>query len=584
MAKISLTDTSSGYNLAAINNNFQTLQNALNNGALWRDSPVNEPNQMIGTNLDMNNNRVINLPPPISDNEAARLIDVQEAIAGAKTAVLTQFTPYRDITSTNVQGAIQQEVDARFILADKISRAVYASDFGAVGDGVTDDTNAFVNAFAFLNGPGKVIVTGRHYIGQNLNIPSYNWIDGGYRNVGTSKDNTTIPYNTNKYALILSPVVTIRCNGSAGIDRCLIMRQGMPIPTTNPATFQGTAITGVGDDFFVFDSLIIGFAQAVYSSGFQRPRIRNLNFDCTAGIWIDNCADIGLIEDCHGWPWTSVGTATTTQRTGTAYRFTAIGDWHKVVNCFAYNYYRGFWNSSVNDCIFDNCAVDGAGGFAGQIGFVVDGNSIRTRFVNCTASQQATGAFLGNSNPPYSQTIIDNFDCFSSGSVGIEVDNGDVFIRGGHFNNQPYGISVANNNSTVFIDNVRFSNISTNPIFIVNSGATKVFIGRNDYGDFTGIVANANLGWPTIPSASVLSLPNNGDCFIVSGNNSFGTISGGWAGRRITLLFTGSLTLSNSGGGGGLNIAGGTFTVSSGSTITLVYNGTSTWFETGRKA
>lgn len=69
--KIALSDTASGYNLQKINDNFQMLQNALNNDVLWRDNPVGEPNQMIGSNLDMNGNTILNLSLQNYINDAA---------------------------------------------------------------------------------------------------------------------------------------------------------------------------------------------------------------------------------------------------------------------------------------------------------------------------------------------------------------------------------------------------------------------------------------------------------------------------------------------------------------------------------
>lgn len=137
--KVNLSNITSGTNTSTINDNFTQIGNALNNGTLWRLNPVGEPNQMQNL-LDMNANRIINLPSPISNTDAARLQDVVDAIAGARTATLTQFTPYQYATSTNVQGAIQQVVDKTINTASLILNNVKA--FGVVADGITDDTVA----------------------------------------------------------------------------------------------------------------------------------------------------------------------------------------------------------------------------------------------------------------------------------------------------------------------------------------------------------------------------------------------------------------------------------------------------------
>lgn len=115
MSKIVLDDTAGGYNLSKINDNFQKIEDALNNEVLYRDNPDGEPNAM-SNDLDMNGNRIFNLPEPVSPSEAARLQDVQNAIS-ASAANLVSFTPTGDIAATNVQAAIA-EVDAEMHAAD----------------------------------------------------------------------------------------------------------------------------------------------------------------------------------------------------------------------------------------------------------------------------------------------------------------------------------------------------------------------------------------------------------------------------------------------------------------------------------
>ncbi|AXH71946.1 MAG: hypothetical protein [Podoviridae sp. ctbj_2] len=69
MSKVVLPPITGGYNLSRINQNFQEVADALNEGALWRDNPAGEPNEMKNV-LDMNGNRIYNLPDPVLDHEA----------------------------------------------------------------------------------------------------------------------------------------------------------------------------------------------------------------------------------------------------------------------------------------------------------------------------------------------------------------------------------------------------------------------------------------------------------------------------------------------------------------------------------
>lgn len=127
MAKITLGDTVAGYNLQIINNNFDAIEAELQSKVLYRDNPAGEPNQMENA-LDMNGNRIQNLPAPVSPSEAARLQDVNDAVAGVNTAVLTSFDPYLTITSTNVQGAIAELKDEKDTLQTQVNNLTFSTE------------------------------------------------------------------------------------------------------------------------------------------------------------------------------------------------------------------------------------------------------------------------------------------------------------------------------------------------------------------------------------------------------------------------------------------------------------------------
>jgi hypothetical protein len=86
MAKLTLTDESSGYQTTTQRNaNYAAIETALEN-TLSRDGT--SPNAM-GANLDMNNNKVINLAAPTANSDAARWVDVASAV-GLDTTVPSQ--------------------------------------------------------------------------------------------------------------------------------------------------------------------------------------------------------------------------------------------------------------------------------------------------------------------------------------------------------------------------------------------------------------------------------------------------------------------------------------------------------------
>jgi cobalamin biosynthesis Mg chelatase CobN len=82
MSKLDLTDytiTNDTSFITALNNNNALIETALEN-TLSRDGT--SPNTMVAS-LDMNSNRILNLPAPVSDEEPARLVDIGDAIDAA---------------------------------------------------------------------------------------------------------------------------------------------------------------------------------------------------------------------------------------------------------------------------------------------------------------------------------------------------------------------------------------------------------------------------------------------------------------------------------------------------------------------
>lgn len=91
MAKLTLSDLASLQNetsaIATLNDNNDALETALEN-TLSRDGT--SPNTM-GDNLDMNSNRILNLPAPILGSEPVRLSDIDQSTISINTQV-TSYT------------------------------------------------------------------------------------------------------------------------------------------------------------------------------------------------------------------------------------------------------------------------------------------------------------------------------------------------------------------------------------------------------------------------------------------------------------------------------------------------------------
>lgn len=459
----------------------------------------------------------------------------------------------------------------------------------AVGDGITDDTVAFQAAIDSLGVFGGVITLDankKYYIASNLTLKPNVTLRGTYGMVGSPATNISAPYGQLGSAILLNPAATIKLKGGAGVDGVLVYKAGMVFPAADASGFSGTAFTAEGDDCFVTNSMILGFNTAFTSTNYQRANIFNVKIDCVNGIYISNCADIARIDNVHCWPFATIaalGGPTSLQRSGTAFRFTTLGDWNKVTNCFSYGYFRGYWISDCNSMTVHGCGADSTGGYTGQLGFVIDGASTDTRLSFCQAAAQDVGVYISNSvSGPMTQ--ISGLATWACTSHGVLIIQGDVQILGSLIRDTPNGVSSTSANSRIFADKIRFSNISNLP-FNPTVSSTLFKIGNGcDYGNFgSTAVTNSNLTIPSIASAAAISLPPSGDDFQITGTTGIGTIFGGWAGRMITLFFTSNPQIFNSTGSQtAIRLNGSaTFSTSAGSTLTLKHNGTQ-WYEVGR--
>jgi hypothetical protein len=109
MAKITLSNVSSGYNRQNINTNFEDIETDLQEKVLYRDNPDGEANQM-ENELDMNSNDIANAKDIYTSKLYLNGVEVTALYSEAPddAASVTYDNTDSSLVATNVQDAIDE--------------------------------------------------------------------------------------------------------------------------------------------------------------------------------------------------------------------------------------------------------------------------------------------------------------------------------------------------------------------------------------------------------------------------------------------------------------------------------------------
>ena len=474
--------------------------------------------------------------------------------------------------------------------------------YGAVGDGVTDDSTAIqnaLNALSWQGGQAWLARTGRYYIGSDITVPNNCAIVG---HLFTPEEQSDFSYTGS--ALIINSSATIKMSKNSALRGMYIFRQGLTYPQSESdlSSWQGTAITlndgtnyGVG--VYLGHLSIFGFFKAIDGgpgiTQAGRFRAEYLNIDCINGIHLGQAFDVCYIKGVHCWPFMTTGGTGTykNHRDGSAFKLENRADWAKLTDCFSYGYRYGFNLEGVRSVMLISCGADypaAAHPSYDSVGFRVSDDaslnpSGEVTLIGCQAAGQGYGMSL---KPKYTlgRNTIQVLGCtlWENDKHHIYIAEGVVSIIGSKFN----GGGASGTSNAVTIDSIAYAEaiITGNTFAAIGNyciyniaGTNRLYEANNRFVSYGAAKPVYNTYIPTAASAATLQLADDCEIHKVSGTTAISDIDKKWAGRRATLIFQGSLTVTD---GTGLRLSGD-FTTSTEDVLTLVCDG-SYWYEVAR--
>lgn len=487
-----------------------------------------------------------------------------------------------------------------------LATCVVPESYGAIGNGIADDTAAFIAAYNSLPATGGTIrlSRGKRYVIGEL-PPFHNCtIEGDASSRGNLAPNLMATTGT---VIICDPTKNRQMGNNQTWRNIRFDRSGLvwfPNDATNyiNANYTGQALYAAASftDGLIEDCIFLGFNWAfncadtgvnVSRLWFYRNRI-----DCLNGIKVTNSYDVTKIYDNHFWPFTTLGSPTEPnnrhhKRPGTAIKLVGANDWTKIKGNFIYYYQTGIQCTDAGYVYMDDNGADhyGTGSNDGSIGILVDGAAFDIRINNTSIHGPDWGIQVSTTSPNGRVTIRDELSAEAKRGA-VYLTSGRVIVRdplvrygglSGQTANYGGGIFITGAASELTLSGGEFKGLGA-AIQVANGGKF-YYEGGSKFINCTS--ATVGVGLPVIASADPLIIDSKSVAYTVTGNTSFGTLSSAnqFIGKTVTLQFTDSIKVFNN---GTIKLAANTgsfWQAANGSTITLLSVG-NTWVEVARTA
>jgi len=391
-------------------------------------------------------------------------------------------------------------------------------EFGARGDGQTDDTAAFQRALdaAAKSGGGIVYATrGVYLFSGHLVIPSAVTLKGvwesvpshvGIRNPGAPKptdDGTTFLVTEGRGQEDAAPFITLTHNSTL---KGVVLYYPEQKPDEEPAAYPWS-IAMRGKNPAVLEVELLNSYNGIDAGHNERHLIRDVQGQpLRRGIFVDDIYDIGRIENVHFNPWWSMKPKLLEWQQSHGEAF-VIGrsDWQYVFNTFCFGYNIGykfiqtkagvcngnFLGIGADDCyttlVVENSAPYGLlisnGEFVSFHG--PDPTMVRVEATNRGSVRFSNCAFWGPCNQiarlsgkgttGFSDCTFVQWDRKNEGRAAVQALEGTVLVRGCEFRENKPQVEIGSGVKRAVVSD----NVVTGALRISNKIGTRAVISNN---------------------------------------------------------------------------------------------------------